>query len=340
VIALTRTLRAREARIAELETENRSYSDIVTNALVDAATGAVTDGYVSALETAAGQLSRAFAAAEAGGRDGDLFTPWVMAQIGRSLVDCGDAIWYRAGRRLMRADNYDLAPGGAYRFSTPLGEVSAPAARVLHVRWNIDINSLRGVGPLTLARNLRTVMARLEGSMADELNAAVGYLLPIPSDGDASTVTQLKEDLANLKGRIAVIETARAGWGQGPQGAPRRDYDLTRMGPNIPDAHVTLFEAARDSVLTACGMPVALIGVGDGTSQREAWRRYLHGTVAPLGRLVVEAASQGGMDLTLAWDNLFASDIAGRARAFQSLVGAGMPIPEAAAASGILVEED
>ncbi|MCY4059055.1 MAG: hypothetical protein OXG44_13720 [Gammaproteobacteria bacterium] len=340
MLALAKTVRARESRIAELESEHRTYTSIVTDALVNAAADTVADGYIAALETAAGQLSRAFAAAQVSGPGADAFSPWTMAQIGRALVEDGEAVWYRIGQRLRRADNYELEPRGVYRLSLPGGLVAAAADRVFHARWNIDVNSLRGVGPLTTARNLRLLMQRLEGSIGDELNAAVGYLLPIPSDGDAETITTLKTDLAALKGRIAVIETARAGWGQGPAAAPRYDFMLSRLGPDIPDAHVRLFETARDSVLSACGLPVALAGAEDGTAQREAWRRYLHGTVSPLGRLVAEAAAGAGLPITLGWDALFASDIAGRARAFQSLVGAGMPLAEAAAASGILTMEE
>lgn len=39
------------------------------------------------------------------------------------------------------------------------------------------------------------------------------------------------------------------------------------------------------------------------------------------------------------WDQLFASDISGRARAFQSLVNGGMEIAAAAAAAGPLTQE-
>jgi len=332
--------RAAESRVQALEAENRNYSDIVTQALVDAAADTVADAYVAALETAAGTLSRAFAAAVVSGAGAAAFTPWTMAQIGRQLVECGDAVWYRVGQRLARGDNYEITPSGVYEFNLAAGRVRQTAGRVVHVRWNVSVETGRGMGPLTTARNLRTLMQRLEGSMTDELNAAVGYLLPLPTDGDAAVVEQFKADIAALRGKIAVVETARAGWGQGTAQAPRREYELARLGPNIPESSVRLYDLARASVLTACGMPVALLGLEDGTSQREAWRRYLHGTVAPLGRLVAEAAAAASLPIALDWSQLFASDISGRARAFQSLVGGGMSLAEAAAASGILTPED
>ena len=39
--------------------------------------------------------------------------------------------------------------------------------------------------------------------------------------------------------------------------------------------------------LGACGIPASLFGDrGDGSAQREAYRRVLHATVAPLGKIV------------------------------------------------------
>ena len=45
-------------------------------------------------------------------------------------------------------------------------------------------------------------------------------------------------------------------------------------------------------------------------------------------------------DIALDWDELRASDIAGRARAFQSMVGAGMDLAKAAGLAGLMVEAE
>jgi len=338
----SRSLAEASARIAQLETENRNYSDVVTNALVDAAASDAGDGYLAALEIASGQLSRAFASATVTGRSAAPFTAQVLADMGRALVESGEAVWYRSGRRIFRVVSYGRTVAtGAYDLSLADGRnVQAAPGMVLHARWNEDANSGRGIGPLGSARTLRLLTQRLEGSLNNELQAEVGYLLPLPVDGDATVIEDFKKQLANLKGKIAVVETARGGWGQGPTQAPRREYDLMRLGPAIPDSSVNLFASARDTVLTACGYPVSLLGVqADGTAQREAWRRYLHGTVAPLGRILMDAAARAGLDISLNWEDLFASDISGRARAFQSLVGGGMSIEDAARNSGLLADD-
>ena len=324
-------------RAAAAETEDRGYSDIITQALVDAATDTVVDGYISALETAAGTLSRAFASATVTGQGADAFDPWVMSQIGRAIVESGEAVWYRVGRELRRADNYEILPSGLYQLSLSNGVFRRPADRVLHVRWALNIASGRGQSALMSARTLRHMMQRLENSIATESNAPVGYLLPIPADGDSATVESLKKDLADLKGRIAVVETSRGGWDQ--SAAPRRDFDLARLGPDIPRGNVEAFKVARSAVLSACGYAVQLDEDSDGTAQREAWRRYMHGTVSPLGRLVAVEAARIGLPIEIDFEALFASDIQGRARAFSSLVQGGMSLEAAAAASGILAAE-
>lgn len=335
-------LRARlETATEALEAERRNYTDLVSQALVDAAADATASGYVSALETAAGALSRAFASATVDGRGAAMFDPWAMAQIGRSLVEDGEAVWYRAGQRLIRAETY-AQPDEArrtYQIAVRGVEVMVEARRVFHVRWNVDVASLRGVGPLNTARTLRSMLSKLEGSLDREQNAIVGYILPVPADGDSAAVDALKTDIASLDGRLAVAETLQGGWGDGRVGSPRREYEPQRLGPNVPEGNVRLYQAAREAVLSACGYPIPLAIESDGTGQREAWRRYLHGTVAPLGRLVATEAARIGLPIAIDWDQLFASDIAGRARAFQSLVGGGMDIAAAAAASGILIEE-
>ena len=67
----------------------------------------------------------------------------------------------------------------------------------------------------------------------------------------------------------------------------------------------------------------------------------MFGVIAPLGRQV-ENELRVKLDepgLRLIWDELRASDLAGRARAFQSMVTAGMDVGKAAALSGLTEPE-
>ena len=62
----------------------------------------------------------------------------------------------------------------------------------------------------------------------------------------------------------------------------------------------------------------------------------LFGVLSPLGRLV-EAELQDKLEdtVTLSWQELRASDLSGRARAFQSMVGGGMEVERAAGLAGL-----
>ena len=88
-------------------------------------------------------------------------------------------------------------------------------------------------------------------------------------------------------------------------------------------------------------VPVELAELGQGTAAREAWRRFLHATIDPLGKLVAEELTEKfEFPVSLNFDSLMASDISGRARAFQSMVGGGIEITKAAALSGLMMTED
>ena len=77
------------------------------------------------------------------------------------------------------------------------------------------------------------------------------------------------------------------------------------------------------------------------TGQREAYRRFLHSTIVPLARLVQrELSEKFDADVSLSFDSLFAGDLSGRARAFQSLVKDGMDLAKAAALAGVMESDD
>ena len=67
----------------------------------------------------------------------------------------------------------------------------------------------------------------------------------------------------------------------------------------------------------------------------------MHSTITPLAKIVSEELSDKfEVAISLSFDSLFAADLSGRARAFQSLVGGGMDIAKAAALAGLLLSED
>ena len=78
----------------------------------------------------------------------------------------------------------------------------------------------------------------------------------------------------------------------------------------------------------------------EGNAAREALRRFLHTTILPFAAQVeVELAQKLDRPVRLTFDRLMASDLSGRARAFQSMVKSGMALDQAARLAGLLVDE-
>ena len=151
---------------------------------------------------------------------------------------------------------------------------------MLHVRYAVDsARPWYGIGPLGWARATGTLAANLETRLGEEAGGSVLHLLPVPADGgdggDDDPLAALKTDLANGRGRTMLVETTSSGWGEGRTAAPMNDYRPQRIGADIPESSVSLRSDAALSVLSACGVPVSLATDADGTSQREAWRRFV-----------------------------------------------------------------
>ena len=73
------------------KTENRNFTDLLTETILMQSTAEAA--MTGALEIAAGAVSRAFAAATPREADADKFTPVVMSEIGRDLIEHGESAW-------------------------------------------------------------------------------------------------------------------------------------------------------------------------------------------------------------------------------------------------------
>ena len=330
------------------------FSDAVVAALTAQASGqAVGDASgIAALEAATALYARAFAAVRLSPAVPAL-SPGCLALIARNLIRRGEdvhQIMVDGGMvRLQPIGSWDVRGGPVesswwYRCDRfgPSGNLTefVPAGAVLHVRYAVDsARPWYGLAPLQWARSTGTLAANLETRLGEEAGSSVGYLLPVPADGgdgsDSNPLAGLKADIANLRGRHALVETTAAGWGEGRTAAPQSDYRPQRIGAHPPESLPTLRTQAAESVLSACGVPVSLVTDADGTSQREAWRRFVMGSVEPLLEIVgqeIEAKLETRVTFDLS--RLWAHDLAGRASSFKGMVTAGMEIERAAALSG------
>ena len=342
------------------ETRASTYEDALIDLLVGQAEGGQGPSATAtaALEAASGIVARAFAAAETSGPVEyiEALTPDCLGMIGRALIRRGDVLFLievsRGELGLIPASEWDVEGGyhpatWSYRLTLagPTRQLvmrNVPAERVLHFRYAADpARPWYGVGPIQSAALSGKLSARTLNALADESGSMVGYVAPMPKDGQDSTVTQLRRDLRNSKGKTHLVESMSTGWAaDDTRTRPARDWMRQRWGPEPPAAMIELQREATREVLAACGLSPALFDAKAAAASREAYRQALHGTIAPLGRKVqAELAGKLDADIGLSFDSLFAADIMGRARAFNSLVGGGMSPAHAAGIVGIEATE-
>ena len=179
-------------------------------------------------------------------------------------------------------------------------------------------------------------------ALADEASGPRGILLPTPVDGADPTIATLKSDIRSLKGKAALVESTSAGWAADGAGQrPKSDWEPRRLGASPGAPLIALADLASREIYAACGIPLGVVTDSEGTGQREGFRRLLHSTIMPLGRIVSEELTRKfEVDIGLSFDGLFAADLSGRARAFQSLVNGGMDTTKAASLAGLMQAED
>ncbi len=336
--------------------ESLPFTDAVVAALTAQAAGTATGdpSAIAALESACALYTAAFRAARVSPAVPAL-SPAVLSLMARNLIRRGEDLHQimidRGAIRLQPIGSWDVRGGPAesswwYRCDRfgPSGNLTelVPAAAVVHVRYAVDsARPWYGIGPLGWARATGTLAANLETRLGEEAGGPVGHVIPVPQDGgdgeDDDPLKMFKADLAGARGGSILAETTSTGWAEGRTAAPLADYKPQRFGANPPAALPSLRTEAGMSVLSACGVPVSLVTDADGTSQREAWRRFVMGAVEPLLDLVrveVEAKLETAVSFDLS--RLWAHDLAGRAASFKAMVTAGMAIERAAGLSGLV----
>ena len=338
----------------KLETRDDSYTSTLISLLASRAQGRTlaVPSALGALEACAGVVGRGFVSAEVEGRGVliDALTPSVMELVGRSLIRQGEIVMLvdtTGGRlQILPCETWDVEGGpfpSSWEYRLTLGGPSrtltydwTPASSVLHFRYACDsAKPWRGNSPLQVATLAGRLSAETVNSLASEASGPVGSLLGIPKDGEDETVDALKADIANARGRVALLESGD--WDN--TGGGTVDLATKRFGADPPDGMVKLMETATREVWSACGFNASLFEGNQASAVREAWRLALFGVLSPLGRLVETELRAKLGDVTLDWSELRASDLSGRARAFQSMVGGGMDVSKAAGLAGLMDSE-
>ena len=322
--------------------ETRSYTDQVTAAFIASAEGIdAAPLAVAALETAAGLYARALAASEVDAPEPfkRALTPSVLAQVGRDLIRSGESfhlIQVNKGRLKLlpqasvTALGDDADPEKWAYLSSEYGpssskQRSVPAAQMLHIRYAVDRSRpWQGIPPWAWARDTSAAASGLETILSREAQAPFGAILGLPASpqvdesGDITPLDALRADLAKAKGKTLLLESPSQWAGNQPGTSKNGAVDVTEFGLQRELLDKLRTATARD-VLAACGVPLGMIvSEGDGTKAREAFRQFLASSLQPVAQIIAEELSaKFETPVSFSFENLFAADIAGRARAFK-----------------------
>ena len=177
--------------------------------------------------------------------------------------------------------------------------------------------------------------------MADEAAGPIANFIPHPSDGGDGTIddpnAELKADISKARGAALLVETTAGGHDMGKAGAPQKDWVAERLGPEFPASMVAIQKQAFAGVLASCGVPPGMFeGNADGTSQREALRRWHLNTVMPLARMLsYELTMKLETEVKLTFD-AYPLDLVSRATTIDKLVRAGVALDDARKIAGLM----
>ena len=307
-----------------LEKRDDSYTDTLIAYLQSrASTGPLpTSAATGALEAASGLVSRAFMTAEVSGSPEvqRVLTPECLGMVGRALIRADQIVFMirtSKGRlELLPAQTHSVVgrpERDGWEYYLTLGGPSetdtfenVPFSSVVHAKYAVDpSHPWRGQSPLEVANLAGRLSAETVAALADESSMPRGAFLPLPVDGEDSTVAAMQADIKRSKGAILTVE----GGDFDNSGDKRQaDYMVKRFGAMPPDALVKLAALATAEVLAACGINPALVADTQGTAMREAYRQLLFSTIAPLGRMfAAELSEKLEEDITLDWTELRAS---------------------------------
>ena len=348
------------------EVRDSSYSALLTQLIASQAVAGLSgEVNTSAVESAAGSLSRAFMAATVEGPDWAVraVNRTFLSRVGRDLILTGYSVHVidvsRSGRvSLVPASGFGFVDGGPDP-STWTAEVSLTGPSLTQTRtvryesliwvpWSTTSDQpFAATGPVGSASITAKLHSETEKSLRDESAGPLARLIPVPRmdspdpnpDPDKDTVdplASLRQDIRTARGAGLLLETVAAGWGEGRMSAPHTDWKPNRLGPNPPESLVRLRRDSFESVLSSCGVPPSLfMGDADGTAQREGLRRWHMNLVVPFGSLLEDELSMKlETDIRLRFD-AYPRDQVGRAQTVKRLVDAGVPLSTALQAAGI-----
>ena len=328
-----------------------SYTDQVISQILSSASGASDGGALAAIETSARWWGSGLASATVKPDTPALrsVSPGILDSIGRNLCRAGESLHMIAVRNgqvtltpvsLWEVHGSDDPSTWTYRCTVSGPDVTRlvtlEAASVVHVRYSPHPSRpWAGRSPMMMAADTGRAASLLEHATSEEFSFVQRQLLaPRRNQNDYGMVDSLSPELIEK-----IVASFSSHTGSGAMIVPG-DLEPRRLGPEPPDSFALLRDRLEQSILSLHGIPPALVAArGTGTALRESFRQVLHSLLKPLAGLVVEELKLK-LDPAAALDfsALRAGDITGTARAFGSLVTAGVKPASAAAAVGLDVE--
>ena len=134
--------------------------------------------------------------------------------------------------------------------------------------------------------------ANAELKLGEESSGPTALLMPVPTDGGAGSLDQLRADVAAAKGSAVLLESTSSGWDEGRSKGTLNDWGQRRLGPDIQQQLRELHKDALHRIANACGIPAGLFALGVASTQsREDYRRFVMLTVEPLAKELAAEAS-------------------------------------------------
>ena len=330
--------------------ERRDYTDDETAQAIARAMGcARSAGETSGREIALGLVGRAAAACQVEGPSTfEIPPPAILIQMARGWLG-GDAVFARPGGTWAQAASHDVSGGTdelAWTYRVTFGGPSStttldfPGSSVVHLRYSVDpANPHVGVDAFGSgrARLVSILHSNLELRLGEQASAYAGSLIPVPAEGGDEELAAMREDLSTLGGKQAFVETTAGGYGQGRAAAPSGDYSVKVLGPAVNAGITDLYKASQLSVLACLGVPIELVQRADGTGMRESIRRLHANVLTPFAKVLGHELSKVARGpVTVKFPLASSAEVQGLARAWSSLVKAGMNPDEALIATGLM----
>ena len=330
---------------ADLPRETRAaFPSVTAEHLAGRRAGVLSDGAVplSATVAAIAQTwSRAFAMLDAN-PDPNPLTAADLAAMGLDLCLRGESCWHvrleGSDLRLVRAAYWDELGNGRYHLhiAHPASTETVRALEGEVVRLVINAPAeqpWRGRSPFALMGASPRLMAEIEGALSGAMDWLGRGILPfpdtVPEEQQASAIRGLKGG-----GMLATIRS-KADFATSTGNNRASEFRRVELTPDLEQADLNpTVDQLHNRLLAAAGIPPALLTPsGNAGAMREAYRLFCLQTVEPLARTLLPELAKIGVT-SLSTGSMMSADVAGRARAVGTLVGAGMPLEKALALVG------